>query len=140
MASSKMLGRVVIFVVGFEQPHWRCMKESLPAVPRIDVRSWLPWDPEHADRSLTCTDSVVSQDRFHETVFEVVMIAKQSNKLIVGCKRGKHRSPVTAVGAKEILMHLGYSVAIMEMNLVQPDLIKSMIFVAEDMSSGVASI
>ena len=37
-------------------------------------------------------------------------------------------------------MHLGYSVAVIEMNLVQPDLIKSMIFIAEDMSSGVASI
>lgn len=140
MAISTMRGRVVIFVVGFEQPHWKSIKDSLSTAPRVDVRSWLPWDPDNADRSLCCTDSVVSQDRFHDVVFEAVSLAKQSNKLIVGCKRGKHRSPVVATAAKEILMYLGYSVAIVEMNIVQMDLLKSMIFIAEDMSSGVASI
>ena len=49
-----------------------------------------------------------------------------------GCKAGDHRSPICAAVAKEELTALGYSVAIMELSLVQPEMLPWMIAISED--------
>jgi len=98
-------------------------------VPRNDM----PHDPaDQTWKSMNTVDSVASQPGFIESITKVVEAAFDHPLLVVGCRRGKHRSPVVAAGAAEILQHIGFSVAIVELELVQPFLWVSTVAVAQD--------
>ena len=63
------------------------------------------------------------------------------NRLVKpGCTAGRHRSPVVAATAREQLVALGYAVAVLEVNLVQPDLIHDMLMLSEDWAAGRAMV
>jgi len=93
----------------------------------------MPRDPaDQSWKTMNTVDSVASQPGFIESITKVVEAAFDNPVLVVGCRRGRHRSPVVAVGAAEILQGLGFSVAIVELELVQPFLYVSTVTVAQD--------
>jgi hypothetical protein len=111
-------------------------QDQLGDIPLIDCCEWLPHDlADTTTRDLRVIDSVISQDTFSCTVSAVVKAAFNCNKVIIGSRRGVHRAPVVATCAREILMSLGFSVEVLEFELVQPDLLGAMTYVAEDMRS-----
>ncbi len=115
----------------------RVDQEHIGTLPKIDLCKRLPRDPADRNANLTCVDSVIKQDGFPESVEDTIRMAVSNNRLVVGCRRGCHRSPVDAAAAKERLMLMGYSVGIIEYSLVQPDLVKALTMAAEEMISGI---
>jgi hypothetical protein len=113
----------------------RVAQDHLTDVPLIDLCKLLHRDPALNTYGMPTIDSVMVQPNFPQAVIETCKAAFASNRVVVGCRAGYHRSPVTAAAAREILMHLGFSVEILEYALVQPDLVRPVTFAAEDMRS-----
>lgn len=115
----------------------RVDQEHIGGHPRIDLCKRLPRDPADRKAHLTCVDSVMKQDGFPEAIESIIRLAMESNRVVVGCSKGIHRSPVGAAVGKELLQRMGYSVAIIEYTICQPDIMKALTFAAEDMTSGI---
>ena len=148
--------RVLILVVGFDQQHWfRCPGLPLPQ-QIVDVRVGLPIDPadeEHVPDEGKgkkkgkgkgkkrgpregCVDSVANQPGFAAVVLQCFDLAKQHGRLIIGCRRGLHRSPVVAGTVRELLAACHYSVGVIELALCQIDLVPAIVNLAEDWQQG----
>ncbi len=115
----------------------RVDQEHIGSLPRIDLSKRLPRDPADRKANLTCVDSVMKQDGFPEAIESSIRKAMECNRVVVGCSKGLHRSPVGAAVAKELVQRIGYSEAIIEYTICQPDIMKALTFAAEDMLSGI---
>ena len=132
------LGRVLLMVVGFDQQHWSQIKKFFSPDPDtvVDVTIAIPHDPhDKVWKTMSTVDSVIRQTGFPNAVKAVLTCARKAGISIVGCRRGKHRSPVVGGTGREILMSEGYSVMVLEVNLVQPELIQQVIAAALDWQS-----
>ena len=102
----------------------------------IDVRVHLPHDPDEAPwagkgkgkgkdkgkhskgQSNNYVDQVAEKDGFAQAVMEVVDAFMNSDDLAtVACSKGKHRSPVVAAVAGNVLRRVGVDVAVFELAL-----------------------
>ncbi len=64
-------------------------------------------------------DSVATQPRLREAVYEVVSRARGTTVVVVGCKDGKHRSLVVSTVVADLLKLLGFAVAVCQLHLAQ---------------------
>ena len=111
-------------------------QDHIGDVPLVDCCELLPHDPaEIINQDMRVIDWVLSQETFSYTVAAVCRAAFNSNKVIVGSRRGIHRGPVVAACEREVLMSLGFTVEVIEYEIVQPDILNPMTYAAEDMRS-----
>ena len=145
-SSDPMAGRCLLYVAGYDQQHWRDAQNVIGSDALVvDVTETVGNDPalrpkgkgkggkgKKGKSNLSTVDSVCIQSAFPQAVLAIVDAAKQSQNVVVQCRRGVHRSPVCAAAARQILKAEGYSVLIVELAKVQPDLIANMVGIAED--------
>ncbi len=95
----------------------------------------MPHDPAESWKKMNTVDSVCTQHGFQKSIEVIVDTCMELNLTVVGCKAGKHRSPVCAACASEVLQAIGYSVAVVEIYLVQPFLVQATLMAAQDTRS-----
>ena len=84
----------------------------------------------------TCVDSEAVQPGFVQCVLDCVQIAHTHQRIVIGCRRGKHRSPVVAACVRELLALCGYAVGVIECGLCQLEMVVPLVNLAEDWVEG----
>ena len=149
--------RILILVVGFDQSHWQKCPRSPVWQQIVDVRQQLPQDPadeveddtgkgkgkgkskskgKGKEARPSCVDSVAVQPGFVQCVLDCVQIAHTDQRIVIGCRRGKHRSPVVAACVRELLSMCGYAVGVIECGLCQLEMVVPLVNLAEDWVEG----
>ena len=149
--------RILILVVGFDQSHWQKCPRSPVWQQIVDVRQQLPQDPadeveddtgkgkgkgkskskgKGKEARPSCVDSVAVQPGFVQCVLDCVQIAHTHQRIVIGCRRGKHRSPVVAACVRELLALCGYAVGVIECGLCQLEMVVPLVNLAEDWVEG----
>ena len=95
-SSSAFRGRVVIFVVGFDEYYWQ--QHAFGEEHQIvDVRKWMPRDPaaSRSMRKMKLCDFIVKQDGFVPATFAIVKRCIQHGRCISGsqCNGSQHICP-----------------------------------------------
>lgn len=121
-AGRQCRGRVAMIVVGDKVKDWQHVKDI--GASFVDVTHFLPHDPAaEFVAGRRCTDSVCEMMGFKDAVDAVVEACTMNSVVVPHCKKGLHRSPVVSGGACEVLVHIGYSVEIMECQKTVPWLV-----------------
>jgi hypothetical protein len=139
-ARQRMAKRVVLVVCGFAD-HGRAINDCLNlGFADIDVTELLPRDPGMGSGKGSkkgdhpqLVDDVVGQTGFEDAVKAVVAATRtaasfdEHRSVLVKCRRGKHRSPVVAAVAGEVLNARNVEVRIVELALCKYWLISPMV-------------
>ena len=134
--SAVMRGRVAIIVAGQSEYHHKTLMRIVgKQVAYVDCCEFLPRDPQ-AQRDYNYINSVATQSGFTDALTAAVDLAAGGARLIVvACRRGKHRSPVVGAATREVLVMLGFSVTVVELQLIQPFLLERMLLAVVDWSN-----
>ena len=112
--------RCAFIVVGFDQAHYRTVHHQIENVRSVDVRNFLHRDPE--GRTGDCTPvSVCKMASICQAANAVLDAALARGVVVVGCRRGRHRSVVVSKACSDVLIDAGYEVKILELNLLQAE-------------------
>ena len=138
MAQSKVFyGRTLLVVAGLTERHWDAALREIDAhqpkhyvegVALVDCRDYIKNDP-HLSKDHHYPNQVCKSDGFEDAVKAVLKFAARDAHwvVVVGCTRGKHRSPVVAAFAREILSSVGLDIKVVELQLVQEFLLEKVL-------------
>ena len=130
--------RVVLVVIGWCTPFHDTL--ALTNIPLHDVRAHIPSDPAVSDlkkAGATTADTVILASGFMACACATLRMVLESNGVFcIGCRAGKHRSPVIAAAVREALENFGHSVRVLEASMVQSDMMKRILENFKSWASG----